>query len=216
MPRFTEPWTLDDLPMMGPWLEKNGPVIDLVGEAVRKGTFCFPLVRPHDGAMLDETVALGEIQRTRSFARMIQTRAHYRIAVGDIDGAIYDVITCNRLGRQMQHQGTLVARLVGIAVEGIADSLGVAAIRESQPTAEQLQRFVAQLNALPPRPEFDRMMLAERYCTLDLLQAVAHGDESLASLFSDPGFVIEDIQAGHRGMLVRRLEHCHAADQCAV
>jgi hypothetical protein len=33
------PWTLDDLPMMEPWLEENGPVLDLVGEAVRKPAF---------------------------------------------------------------------------------------------------------------------------------------------------------------------------------
>ncbi|MHB8970775.1 MAG: hypothetical protein ACYC3X_16055 [Pirellulaceae bacterium] len=87
--RANEPWTLADLPMMGPWLEMNGPVIDLVGEAVRKPTFRFPLVRPQDKSVLLEMIVLGEMQRTRSFARMLQTRVHYRIGMGDIDGAIY-------------------------------------------------------------------------------------------------------------------------------
>lgn len=176
-----EPWTLDDLPMMEPWLEENGPVLDLLGEAVRRPVFCFPLVRPDDKAALVETVAWGQ---TRSFARMLQTRAQYRIGIGDVDGAIDDVITCERLGRHVQHQGTLIARLVGIAVEGIAASLGVAAIRESQPTEAQLQRLVDEHNALPPRPNMDRMWLAERYYTLDSLQAMAVGEESLAGLFS--------------------------------
>ncbi len=177
-----EPWTLDDLPMMEPWLEQNGPVLDLVGQAVRRPAFCIPLIRSNKEATLVETIALGEIQRVRSFARMLQARAHYRIGIGDIDGAIDDVITCERLGRHVECQGTVVARLVGIAVEGIAASLGVAAIRESQPTEEQLQRFADELNALPPRPDMDRMRLAERYYTLDSLQAMALGKESLAAI----------------------------------
>lgn len=182
--RVYEPWTLADLPMMEPWLEKSEPVLDLVGEAVRRPTFCFPLVRHSEDATLVETMAFGEIQRTRSFTRMLQSRAQYRIGIGDIDGAIDEVITCERLGRHAEGQGTVIARLVGIAVEGIAASLGVAAIRQSQPTEEQLQRLVDELNALPPRPEMDRMWLAERYYTLDSLQAMAVGEESLTGLFS--------------------------------
>ncbi|MHB0961528.1 MAG: DUF1559 family PulG-like putative transporter [Pirellulaceae bacterium] len=202
--RAYEPWTLADLPMMGPWLEKNGPVIDLVGEAVRKSTFRFPLIRPHEDSILLEMIVLGEIQRTRSFARMIQTRVHYRIGMGDIDGAIDDVITCKRLGRHMQHQQTLIARLVGIAVEGVADTLGIAANRQSQPTEAQLQRFVAELNSLPPRPDIDRMMLVERYMTLDWLQAAAHGDKAFTSLFSPELFLrIKKIEAFGLGVAAR-------------
>jgi hypothetical protein len=115
---------------------------------------------------------------------MLQTRAQYRIATGDVDGAIDDVITCKRLGRHVESQGTVIARLVGIAVEGVAASLGVAAVRDSQPTEEQLQRLVEELNALPPRPSMDQMWLAERYYTLDSLQAMALGQESLAGLFA--------------------------------
>ena len=179
-----EPWTLDDLPMMRPWLEENGPVLDLVAEAVRRPAFCFPMVRDHDKATLVESIVFHEISRTRSFARMLQSRAHYRIGIGDIDGAIDDVIACERLGRHVEYQGTVIARFVGLAIEGIAASVGVAAIRESQPTEEQLQRLVDELNALPPRPSTDRMWLAERYCALDSLQAMAVSGESLAGLFS--------------------------------
>jgi hypothetical protein len=67
----------------------------------------------------------------------------------------------------------LLERLVGIAVEGIATSVGVAGNRESQPTEAQLQRFAHELNALPPRPDIDRSWLFERYLTLDQIQAVA-------------------------------------------
>ena len=178
------PWTLDDLPMMEPWLEENGPVLDLVGEAVRKPVFCFPLFRPGEETTLVEAMPFGDIQRMRSFTRMLQARAHYRIGTGDIDGAIDDLGTCERLGRHMQRQGTVITRLVGIAIESIAASVGVAAIRESQPTEEQLQRLVDEHHTLPPLPNMDRMRLVDRYYTLDSLQAMAVSEASLAGLFS--------------------------------
>ena len=181
------PWTLDETPMMEPWLEQNGPVLELVGEAVRRPAFCFPLVWDDDEE--EETlvgiITLGEAQRIRSFARMLQTRANYRIGIGDVDGAIDDVITCVRLGRHVQHGETMVSRLIGIAVEGMAASLGVAAVRESQPSEEQLRRFVDELDAIGPRPNIDRTILTERFYMLDLLQTMAHGEGSLAELFSD-------------------------------
>ena len=189
------PWTLDDLPMMEAWLEKNGPVLDLVREAVRRPAFCLPPVRGKNKEALVETYHLGAIMRIRSFARMLQARANYRVGTGDIDGAIDDVISCELLGRYMESQATVVERLVGIAVEGIAISVGIAAIRDSQPTEAQLQRFVDELNALPPRPGMDRMWLAERYLTLDLLQALALGDAPLSAILP-PGEYVEKIAPG--------------------
>ncbi|MHB8898062.1 MAG: DUF1559 family PulG-like putative transporter [Thermoguttaceae bacterium] len=175
-----EPWTLDDLPMLKPWLEKNGPVLDLVGIAVRKPVFFLPIIRGSTGGTLGESLSFGEMQRSRSFARMLSARAHYRIGTGDIDGAIDDVITCARLGRHLERQGTVIARLVGIAIEGVAASIGIAAQCESQPREEQLQRLVDQLNSLPPRPSMDQTLLTERYYTLDILQSLAHGNSSAA------------------------------------
>ncbi len=184
--KVSQPWTLDDLPMLKPWLEKNGPVLDMVAEAVRKPAFCPPLLRVNEEATLVETTALNlsEMQRSRSFARMLWARAHYRIGTGDIDGAIDDVITCKRLGRHMQRQGTIISRLVGIAIEAIASAIGIAANPESPPTKEQLQRLADQLAAIPPSPGMDQMLLVERYFLLDTLQAAALEHESLALILA--------------------------------
>lgn len=186
--KVCQPWTLDDLPMMEPWLEDYGPVLDLVGKAVRRPTFRLPLVGTREETMFLQTSALlGEVQRMRSFARMLQARAHYRIGIGDIDGAIDDAITCGRLGRHVQRQGTLIQHLVGIALEGIADSIGIASTRESQPAEEQLKHLVDELVALPPRLDMKRMWLAERYYQLESFQTVALGDQSLAEKLSGLG-----------------------------
>ena len=94
--------------------------------------------------------ALPDFQYVRSFARALYARANYRIGTGDIDGAIDDIVACKRLGRHVGYDGIMVELLVGIAIEGIADSIGVAGSLEHPPTKEQLERLVNELNDLPP------------------------------------------------------------------
>jgi hypothetical protein len=182
--RIDEPWKLDDLPMLESWLEENGPALDLLGEAVRKPAFFMPLIRKSPEAPISESLVVGQIQRVRAFARSLTARANYRIGTGDIDGAIDDAVTLKRLGRHVQQQGTMVELLVGIAVESIADAIGIAGNRESQPTKKQLRRFVDELAAVPPPVEMERKWLADRYYTLDSLQAMARDRELLAEHLS--------------------------------
>lgn len=170
--RLYRPWTLDDLPMMEAWLAENGPAMDLIGEAVRKPTFHIPLVMRNDVGELI-SLLLPEIQGTRSFARGLVVRANYRIATGDVDGAIDDVISCKRFGRHIGQRGLLVQMLVGIAIEGMADAIGIAGSLEHPPTKQQLERLVDELNDLPPRADFEKAFLFERYAALDVLQTMA-------------------------------------------
>jgi len=177
----SEPWTLEDYPMMESWLQENNRVVDVVEEAVRKPTFFMPFVRPSDQSDLD--VGLTELQHARSLARIVSARANYRVGTGDIDGAIRDVITCKRLGRHMKCQkGPYVSGLVGVAIEGVAQSLGVAANRDAAPSKAQLQYLADELAALPATPDLKETLLAERYYALSLLQQVARRDRSAAEL----------------------------------
>ncbi len=178
--RLTSPWTLGDLPMMETWLKDNSPAIDLIGEAATKPTFHIPLTPATAGPLIGMFVP--ELPRLRDFARVLCTRARYRIAAGDIDGAINDIIACKRLGRHIGHGGTLVQMLVGIAVEGMADSSGIADSLEHPPTKEQLERLVDEWNQLPPRVKIERPLLFERYSTLDMLQFIAGNRTILADM----------------------------------
>jgi prepilin-type processing-associated H-X9-DG protein len=170
--RHHAPWSLNDLPMMEAWLAKNGAALDLIGQAVRKPTFHMPVVRPGATPGLIGLL-LPEMQRMRSFARALHTRANYRIGTGDVDGAIDDIVACKRLGRQLGHGGPLVQVLVGIAIEGIAGAMGIAGSLEHRPTKQQLERFVAELDDLPPQAEFEEAFRFERYAALDLVQTMA-------------------------------------------
>ncbi len=179
--RVSAPWTLDDLPMMRQWLAENGPTMDLVAVAARKPTFHIPMVQENEDASL-MMLLLPEIQNSRSFARALNARAHYRIGTGDIDGAIDDIVACKRFGRHIGPGGCFVQMLVGIAIEGISDAIGVAGSLEHPPTKQQLVRLVQELNDLPPKSSYSDVVPFERYCTLDTVQSMAHGKGGLDEL----------------------------------
>lgn len=175
--RLRLPWTLDDLPMMEPWLQQNGPALDLIDQAVRRPVYHIPLTRRDDRELL-VMMLVPELQRTRGFARGLSARANYRIGTGDIDGAIDDIIACKRLGRHVGHGATLVDLLVGIAIEGIADAVGVAGALEHPPSSEQLRRLLDAYDQLPSRAQFAQKLRFERYSGLQTIQALAHGVEA--------------------------------------
>jgi Protein of unknown function (DUF1559) len=149
-----------------------------VWEAVRKPTFYIPLLRKSEDDLL-----LGydgrEVACTRSFARALSARANHRIAIGDINGAIDDIVACKRLGRHVGHCGSLVAILVGLAIEGIADEIGVCGSLEHPPTTEQLRRLIDEYGNLPPRAEYNQGVLFERYVALDFVQGMARRSEAV-------------------------------------
>lgn len=179
--RIGRAWTLDDLPMMEAWLAENTPAIDLISQAVERPVFHIPHVRSSEDDML-LSILLLDVQYARSFARALSARAHYRIGTGDIDGAIDDVVACKRLGRHIGHDGMLIEMLVGIAIEGIADGIGIAGSLENPPTKEQLKRLMDELDGLPPGSDVNKSLRFERYASLDVIQAMAFGNRSLAEL----------------------------------
>lgn len=181
--KINSPWTLADLPMMGTWLKRNGPALDLLAAAARKPTFQIPLTRETENDHLSWNRS-PTFQVRRALARGLCARAYYRIGTGDIDGAIDDVITCKRFGRHVGHGTMVVDYLVGVAIEGMADAIGILGAPAHPPTKEQLLHFTRKLDNLPPRAKLDHVMRWDRYWMLDGLQAVAHGRLSLDDLSS--------------------------------
>lgn len=168
------PESLD--PIYEEWVRKYGASLDIVTEATLKPEFCFPIVT------IDETqplfmanVNMDIIQRSRSFARSYAARCDYRLAAGDIEGAMEDVLASHRLARFVGSEGPLVRGLVGIALEGISNYKGIAVNPEHQPTAEQIRRFMQQRDALPPIASFEEIMKMEHYYSLEALQGYASG-----------------------------------------
>ncbi|MDR1923761.1 MAG: hypothetical protein LBQ66_05235 [Planctomycetaceae bacterium] len=164
-------WTIDEFPELKEWLDANNAGIDLIGEAVRKPTFRMPLARVNENVPM--IIALDSYHGynvLREFARAVRNRADYRIGVGDIDGAIYDVMTLHYLGYHTGKHGTIIGTLMGIAISGVASSTAIGANPDHPLTKEQLERWAKELNALPPKITFAETMESERLYVLALTQ----------------------------------------------
>jgi hypothetical protein len=177
--QLAHPWTLQDLPMMKAWLDDNSPALDLAIEAGRCPEFCFPFVRSENPAT-ESLHGIHQITRIRAFTRGHAARAWHRIAIGDLDGAMYDKMTIARQGRLLQTSGILIESLIGLALEAVANSIGIAATDDHPPDAEQLQRLMGELNQLTPREPFDALLQSERHLLLHTVQRLAQGDWSSA------------------------------------
>lgn len=75
------------------------------------------------------------------------------------------------------NDGIIVTNLVGIAAEGIGHQSFVTILKYGNPTAEQLDRFAADLASLPRRAVLDYRF--EDYVTYDVLYQLARGDRTL-------------------------------------
>ena len=173
-------WTFDDFPMLEEWYNENTTGIDLLAEAVRKPAFCAPNTREDENVPIVVAIlgmgTLDTVQQYREWARAVSARAKYRLGIGDINGAIDDIITIHNLARHAGRQGFLVSGLVGIAIEGMARAIGIGSNPEFQPTKEQIERLVEELDALPPRLTFIECIESERYFGLAALQDMYWGN----------------------------------------
>ena len=172
-------WTFDDFPMLEEWYNENTAGIDLLAESARKPAFFVPYAREDENVPMVGIVGIGMLdtaQQYREWARAVSARAKYRLGIGDIDGAIDDVITIHHLARHAGRQGFLFSGLVGIAIEGMARHIGIGSNPEFQPTKEQIERLVAELDALPPRWTFNECIESERYFGLAALQDMYWGN----------------------------------------
>ncbi len=179
--KLTWPWTLEELPMMAPWLEQNGPVLDLIGQAVRKPVFHIPLAEDDNEPLI--TALLPNPQQIRAFARGLSARANHRVGTGDLDGAIDDIVTCHRLGRHVARGAFYIDLLVGISLEGIGEAIGIAGSLEHPPTKEHLKRLLAEMDRLPPAATIEDKTLPERLNGLNVIQTLASGKTSWDDCF---------------------------------
>lgn len=179
----SRPWTQADCPELAGWLEENNEALDVCVEAAMKPVFVFPFVRISEEDSLIALLLQPE-HILRTFVRGLSCRANHRIAQGDIDGAIDDVIAIQRIGRFTSERRFLVAALVGIACEGIGNNIGLFGNLEHLPNKEQILRLMNALDHLPEGSTFEENMEIERLTALDSLQGIAYGNMSFFDLES--------------------------------
>ena len=138
-----KPWTAKEFPNAAKWFEENADFFDLLARAARFPRFGVWRFMPD----LDRGGALGtsfpDLQSVREFARLLNVRVYYRVGEGDISGAIDDVETITLIGRAYLETDcrTLMERLVGIALLGIASAAPIFENPDVAPSPEDLARL---------------------------------------------------------------------------
>lgn len=178
---ISKPWTLDDLPELADWIREAETPLNELADMLRKPIFQAPYLESPQAAQGNGpqdllTLLLPDVQFYRNLARIYQARANYRIASGNIGGAIDDQISVLNLARKFAlHDGVLIELLVGIAIEGVGLNLAIAENPDHQPTMEQLKRFQKAFDDLPEFTPLENCYETERFYALSTLQDVVHG-----------------------------------------
>ena len=167
--QFSTPWTIEDNPLMEHWLHDCSSALDIIAEAAAKPAFMFPLVRLRDDTKPWMNLGVRLENTTRRYIRGLQTRANYRIAQGDFDGAFDDIIACYRLDRRLEYR----VNHFGIASGGRhVYWIDFNFPGDKQPTAGQLRRLLHEIENLPPRVKFEMICEMERLYLLTETQTL--------------------------------------------
>ena len=184
---WEQPWTLEEFPMFADWCEDIDAPLDAIAEALRKPVFYTPLLQSPESVqsglpqMLIATMVVATLDDYILFQGIsvhFRVRAMYRIAQGDIDGAIEDKLSIRRLGRHFASGKLTMNYLVGMALESSAMDIPVGANRNHPLTAEQIRRIFEGLDALPPRTPMYDVVELERYMGLSTLQWLIIGSSA--------------------------------------
>jgi len=188
------PWTLEQFPMLADWINEIDEPLDAIAESIRKPIFFIPLLEIPESVQSDDPqcfvhILKPDIELFRAVARMFCVRATYRLGKGDIDGAIDDILTTFRLGRQITQKSGRRHYLVGLAIENLARAVPVGQSSKSPITAKQIQRILDGLDLLPQPASFHYVRDWERFNALSTIQglhiAADRKDEKLfAEIFS--------------------------------
>jgi hypothetical protein len=181
--RWDRPWTLEEFPMLADWVHEIDALLDAIAEALRKPVFFIPLLQDPSSAQTGVQFLIADVavqtldtfRFSRKIVQNFQARANYRIGLGDIDGAIDDKISMMRLGRHYARIGGFLLFSAGSTFERLALVIPVGANPEHPLTEQQIRRFLAERDALPPRTPITEAIEWERYTALDAIQFVMLG-----------------------------------------
>ncbi len=165
------PWTRDECPLAAEWLAANEKPLELIEAATKRSNFYAPLVKA-------EQLAVGEsnIQSVREAARLLVTRAMFRLGEDDVAGAWSDLLACHRLARLLgQRPQSTIVFLVAVAVDAAATA-GDAALIAHGLSVEQARLCLADHTALPEIISVvEVLQLGERLVCLDSMQSTSVG-----------------------------------------
>lgn len=173
--RMARPWTKKDLPLAARWLKENKISLDRLVAGSKKPRFYLPLLC-EDGSN-DQVVEidLQYIDRLREFAWMLSYRCCKNIGEKNNEAVLEDLLAIRRISFLMNQSTTIVERLVGFGIAGIARDVEMNAIANLDWTGQQIDLYCDFLETMKKPVSLVKCMeTGEKFMVLDCLQNLAN------------------------------------------
>jgi hypothetical protein len=198
------PWTRQECPELGAWLDAHREPLELVHAAARCQKFYSPLsdefinVEPTKGGPL-LAVLLPGASKMRMAGRMLCSRAMLQLGEGDAEGAWADLIACRRLGRLASVGPTLVETLVGHSIENMSSRGILTLLEQTRPSSATVKQYRNDLKKLPPIVSVRGIVNVSERCTyIDAMLTIAWGQPDAMELLGVEAEVGEAAQMFRR------------------
>ena len=165
----TFPWTASQLPTLDAWVQKNMRPLDLACKASKCPQLVSPLLTSGSPLLLSNI--LYTEQEVRDLARGLAIRARWHLGEGRFAEAQEDVLAIHRLARLVSQQNnSLIAHLVGIALDATACRAHIAIAADPNTPRELLLQSLQEVQKLKPWDGVaDIIDDAERVIALDAI-----------------------------------------------
>ena len=174
---MNRPWTSEQIPRLGQWAIDNKEALDLIVTGTNRARYYSPspsALNPNGNSMI--MMLLPGAQGLRSAARGLVGRAMLHIGEDRSEEAWRDIRACFRLARHACEGDVAVQRLVGIAIDSMAQEAARTMFHHSDLSVDQAELFFADLRQLAPLPSMASALdRGERLMYLDTVLALSRG-----------------------------------------
>ena len=176
-----KPWSESEYPELADFLQKNEKPLKLILEAAQRPRLYSPLVPTSDEILSAMDINL--ISPLRDSSRLLVARSMRNLRKGQEKEAWRDLLASYRLGRLRSQGPWLIDLLVGSCLEAYAaDGMAVFA-SNADITADQLQKYLADLRELPVGSPIDEIYgTGERIFYIGSIYDIAFRPQSLTKL----------------------------------
>lgn len=169
------PWTRDEFPEIADWIDLNEEQFGRMHAAAAFPKAYAPIISDRE-PMLVNDVLLPHCGMARGVARDLMAHAMLSLSEGDEAAAWRDILACHRIAHHCGQGGTMVERLVGIAIHRTAFDPTVYWLSRSTLSAEELQaRWQELAPAMEPITFADVINISERLAFVDTVLALQTG-----------------------------------------
>lgn len=169
---------------IGRYLNQQAAFVEELRRALVSPEGGLPVAWAADGF----STLLAPLAPHRACAKLLTLDAAYKAQRGDTTAAVEGARTALHVGGAVGDEPTLISQLVRIAIDSLAVSSLQNALALGEPDEASLNRFAADLAALPPGTEGLRIaMIGERCMVLAFFRAMRSGGSDLTTAFGASG-----------------------------